>query len=417
MAHNQVNYCRIWLNHSCFLFESQQSGVFDKTAVNNLDRFLALAHERGIRVKLCLEYFRAIRPEKNKWADNTVHHKANGGQFSDMLDFMQTENGINHFRKKIAWYGNRYGNNPAIFAWELWNEVNCVGPAWLWAPWTRTMLAELKQLSPKNMALQSLGSFDREKYRVMYGILSTFADNDIAQVHRYLDLGAEWDVCHGPVDILAAEAIAELKAFGSGKPIILAESGAVEPRHSGPFKYYKKDVEGTLLHDILWSPFMAGAAGPGQIWHWDHYIEQNNIWWQFYRFAEAVKGIDPPAENFEPFLIKHPRLRVYVLKGEKTVLMWCRDKENNWETELQNEIEPENLTNISINLTESIRHWTKRIRPDLSPVLASEKHWEGHTYNPWTNTWLKTTINDNTIALPPFKRSIVIRLNVSENNN
>ena len=84
------------------------------------------------------------------------------------------------------------------------------------------------------------------------------------------------------------------------KPVILAESGAVEPRHSGPFKLYAADRDGTLLHDILFAPFFAGAAGPGQIWHWDAYVAKNDLWWHFGRFRDVVKGIDPAEEFYTP---------------------------------------------------------------------------------------------------------------------
>jgi len=58
--------------------------------------------------------------------------------------------------------------------------------------------------------------------------------NDIAQVHRYPDLGAKLEVCHSPMDVLAADALPTLIQFDSGKPVLLAESGAVEPGHSEP---------------------------------------------------------------------------------------------------------------------------------------------------------------------------------------
>jgi hypothetical protein len=31
--------------------------------------------------------------------------------------------------------------------------------------------------------------------------------NDVAQVHRYLDLGAKFEICHDPMDLLAADAV------------------------------------------------------------------------------------------------------------------------------------------------------------------------------------------------------------------
>ena len=99
--------------------------------------------------------------------------------------------------------------------------------------WTEEMLLVLKKLFPKNMVTQSLGSFDNESKRDRYRRVCLMTNNDFANVHRYLDLGASLDVCKGPVDVLAADAIQELQKFTSTKPILLAESGAVEPSHTG----------------------------------------------------------------------------------------------------------------------------------------------------------------------------------------
>ena len=77
----------------------------------------------------------------------------------------------------------------------------------------------------------------------------------MAQVHRYLDLGAKMEVCQAPMDIICSSAIEELLSYHPGKPVILAETGAVEPHHAGPSKYYPQDTAGILLHDILFAPF------------------------------------------------------------------------------------------------------------------------------------------------------------------
>ncbi len=394
---NRINYCRIWINRGCFLLEAERSGAFDETAAGHLDRFLALAGRHGVRVKLCLEHFRDITPNKTQFFDNTLHHRANGGPFADMLDFLQGERGIAQFKAKLAWCRKRIGDCPAVFAWELWNEMNCVGPTSVWASWTRTMLAELHRLFPSHLAVQSLGSFDKEEYRAMYAVLATLHGNDLAQVHRYLDLGAQWKVCHGPVDVLAAEAVRELQAFGAQKPVLLAESGAVEPCHSGPFALYGRDRDGMLLHDVLWAPFMAGAAGPGQIWHWDRYVHPLGIWWQYARFAEATAGFDPAGEAFEPLLLEQQRLRVYVLRGRRTLLAWCRDRENDWHAELQEQRPPERIAGEAL---------------DLEEVLPGVAEWSGRTYDPWTGAWEPAVARAGhaVFALPPFRRSIVLRL-------
>jgi hypothetical protein len=312
-----------------------------------------------------------------------------------MPDFFDGEASREQFKRKIAWYGKRYGNQPVVYGWELWNEVNAVNGRGNIMAWSEMMLAELHKTFPGNMAMQSLGSFDNTRWRDLYRQHSKLPGNDLAQVHRYLDLGANWEVCHGPVDVLAAEAVREIKSYEPGRPVVLAESGAVEPSHSGPFKLYPKDKEGILLHDILFAPFFAGAAGTGQIWHWDSYVAPNNLWFQFGRFAETVRDLDPPAEAFEPSMIEHERLRVYVLKGRKTLLAWARDSRNTWESELKNGEKPEQLRALTI---------------DFSTVFSGKAPRSVRIYDPWANRWSNAKLNKGRVVLPEFSRSIVVRM-------
>jgi hypothetical protein len=177
--------------------------------------------------------------------------------------------------------------------------------------------------------------------------------------------------------------------------VILAESGAVEPSHTGPFKLYAKDTNGVILHDVLFAPFFAGAAGPGHIWHWDAYVAKYNLWWHFGRFAEAVRGIDPPAEHFQPTTLPHERLDVAVLEGTRTWLIWCRDSKNDWRSELANDTPPEMLSGAAIDLG------------DKAGSLVGAKV---RRYDPWRNRWSDAEIAGGKIALPEFQRSLVVKI-------
>lgn len=263
LAANGGNYIRIWLSSPFWDVEHTRRGEYDEARARRIDRMLELARARGIRVKLTMEHFRSIGGGPQKWADKPLHHVSNGGSATSIADFFDGEAPREQFRKKIRWYAARYGDQPVVYGWELWNEINAVrGGGYL--AWTEAMLPELHKAFPKNLALQSLGSFDSDHARADYRRHSAMAGNDLAQVHRYLDLGAQLEVCHGAVDVLAADAIREVRGYNPGRPVILAESGAVEPRHTGPFKLYAKDREGMLLHDILFAPFFSGAAGPAR---------------------------------------------------------------------------------------------------------------------------------------------------------
>lgn len=402
MADHGVNYCRIWLDQPLWSVEHARSGEYDVEKAKQLDRFLDLCRPRGIRVKMCIEWFRSIPAE---WPDppvkgsfpKPIHHVANGGFYRDMTDFLNSDRGRAQFKGKLRWYADRYGDDPAVFAWELWNEMNAVrGP---WQPWTEEMLPELQRLFPRNLAVQSLGSFDRDRARDQYRVLCGLADNDVLQVHRYLDLGAQLTVCHGPVDVMAADAVDELRGFGIRKPIILTETGAVKPKHTGASELYEKDKDGVLLHDMLFAPFFAGAAGPGHVWFWRQAIDRPNHWYHFQRFHRAIEGIDPAAEAFEPCPGSHDELRVYALRGKTTVLAWCRDKQNDWRTELQDGMAPRKLWGRAIRTTDF----------GLDPEWEDEDL-EADTYDPWRDKWASAMIIGKTIALPDFRRSLVIRV-------
>ena len=372
LSSNGGNYIRVWLSNDFWDVEHEKSGVYDEEKAKRIDRMLDLCRKYGIRVKLTMEHFRSIGGGRQAWADKPLHNVANGGTAQSMADFFDGEASREQFKRKIAWYGKRYGNQPVVYGWELWNEVNAVSGRGDIMAWSETMLAELHKTFPGNMAMQSLGSFDNTPVARNIPAAQQLPGNDLAQVHRYLDLGANWEVCHGPVDVLAAEAVREIKSYEPGRPVVLAESGAVEPSHSGPFKLYPKDKEGILLHDILFAPFFAGAAGAGQIWHWDSYVAPNNLWCQFGRFAETVRDLDPPAEAFEPSMAPaRPACAYTCSTGRKRCWLGAAIRRNTWESELKNGEKPEQLRGMTVDFASAAFGQGSAIGADLRSLDES----------------------------------------------
>ena len=400
LSENRGNFIRVWLSHHFWDIEHARSGEYDLEKAERIDSLLATARLYGLRVKMTLEHFRNF--DDKRGFGKSIHHVSQGGPAENVTDFFTGARSREQFKNKLNWYAQRYGSDPIIFAWELWNEMNCVrGQGW--DQWTGEMLAELHRRFPKNLAIQSLGSFDNDRIRQWYRLVCSIPGNDIGQVHRYLDLGASLQVCHGPVDVLTADAVRELQAFGLRKPILLAEGGAVEPSHSGPFKLYEKDEAGIILHDVLFAPFFAGAAGPGQIWHWDRYVDKQNLWHHYGRFAEAVKGLDPPGESFEPTQLPHPLLRIYVLKGKRTLLAWCRDTRNTWRSELQEGKAPQLVRGVKL---------------DFNKVVGTLQRAKVRVYNPWLDLWTRpVNIQESKVTLPDFTRSVVIKIECKAEKN
>lgn len=399
LAENEGNYARIFLGHPFFDIESAGMGNFDERKAGCLDAILDHAWALGIRLKLTIELFRSIeataQAETFPGALNfsrPLYHVNQGGMFGNMEEFLNSDAGKLHFLGKLDWLSARYQAHPGIFGWDLWNEMNAVGGEG-WQRWTEEMLPELKARFPNHLAMQNLGSYDREASRAAYEGIMPLEANDVAQVHRYLDLGAAWEVCHGAVDIMMADAVSNLRRIAPGKPVLLSEGGAVEPNHARPWDHYHRDKNGAILHDILFSAFFAGAAGSGNAWHWHEYVDRNNLWWQFKRFARAIEGIDPVSEEFAPCRHDTGRLRVYVLRGRNVCLAWCRDARSTWKTELMENLRPEIIRDA---------------------VIAPPPGWEQDRavsfYDPWTDQSRCGIVSaEGTISLPPFRRSMVVR--------
>jgi len=399
LSGNGGNYVRIWLSQSFWDMEEKKAGIYDSVKVERIDRFVEMARKYGLRIKMTFEHFRGITEEEmpRGWIRKSIYHTSEGGPLDSVRQYLTSEAGFRLFLNKLDFYQKRYGSDTLFFGWELWNEMNAmrVPKDSVFFSWNVMMLGEVKKRFPENLVMQSLGSFDRETVRDTYRHTMELPGNEVAQIHRYLDLGAGMEICHGPMDIIASSAIEELRSYNLDKPAILAETGGVEPRHTGPIRYYKLDSAGMLLHDVLFAPFFSGSAGAGMNWHWNAYVDPNNLWYHYGRFARAVEGINPITEKFRPEKIETENFRIYLLKGIRTTLIWIRDKNNTWRSELELGIPPATIQETFLDLN--------RLSPShqLNNVRA---------YDPWKDDWSEIIIQDDRILLPDFQRSIVLRM-------
>lgn len=396
LAENGGNFTRIWLSVPVFEVEHAQVGTYDLVLAQRMEKILALAEKHQIKVKFCLEHFRKITNSPATFPGSVPFDRpVYAEKIKDMADFFNSATGKQMYLARVDFWAARFAQNPTVFGWELWNEIDAVPVPddQLRLDWTMEMLLAVKKRFPQQLVMQSLGSFDQESKNEMYQQFSELPANQLAQVHRYLDEGAKLPLCQGAMDELASDAVYTLRGFSPDKPVILSEVGAVEPRHAGPWRLYPQDTLGVLLHDLLFAPFFAGAAAPGQTWHWDFYLDKNNLWWHFGRFKEAIKGFDPIAEKVQTSFEKQSdQLKIYVLRGKKTELMWIRDGSNNWKTEL-------------------IQHEPVRVVNQAKLRLNCKKCRKISFYNPWKNVWQAGKLNpDHSVNLPEFSRSLILKI-------
>jgi hypothetical protein len=398
LSKNRGNFIRIWLSAAFFEAE-QKAGVYDEHIAKRMDRVMAMAEKYNIRVKLCFEHFRKLKgvtPShgvEGKSYDKPIYSMEHGGPLHTMEEYFTTETGKNLFIKRLEFYSKRYADNPYVFGVELWNEVECVDgvPLEVVTEWSIQMLKKQKELFPKHLSLQSFGSFESETKKDLFKQFYSMPGNEISQVHRYHLPDAPWDVLSGPLDITCANAIQESLSFETRRPVLLAEIGVAQAKYAGRSELHDLDKEGIILHDMLFAPFFSGATAPGHCWYWDTYVQKHDLWYHFDRFAESIKEINPIEEDFKPFTITHPQLRIYGLRGNNKTILWCRDSQSNMFSELMKKQCPPIIENVQIQLDEA-RY--KRVK----------------FYNPWTDKWQNGKISGMKIHPPSFHRSIIVIL-------
>jgi len=394
-AANGGNFIRLWLSAPFFEIMPERIGEYDERQMAHVKAVVAMAGEHNVKVKFTFEHFRSVKSRQEMESfpgaaafNREMYHTV----AADMHQYLTSPECRQIYLERVRRFAAAgLGDSPAAAVWELWNEIECIGSMADVVPWCEYMIPELEKIFPDQLIVASLGSFSGARSYEWYTRFARLTGNAFLQAHRYLDPGAELDVCRGPVDVLAADAIRSLEQMRGAAdplPLLLAESGAVEANHSCFSRWYESDTEGTILHDVLFAPFFAGAAGCGQSWHWDHiYVDKHHLWHHFARFVRALHGLDPAAEQFEPYYTETKELRIYGLRGKHGNLMWCRDKHSDWSSELEHKIPAGVLTDQRVPL---------------------EHSGETDCYLPWEDCFGNVELNDGNGLLPAFRRSIVI---------
>lgn len=395
---NGGNAMRIWISSPFLEIEDEKTGTYDPVKFKRIDSVLSLAKKYGIQVKFTLQHIRTIQPVAPPgfgWANRSFLSVEEGGPFKNIQDYVSTPEGKRSYLDRARALAERYKDNRQIFGWELWNEMNALNAKWY--PFTVEMLDSVKRLFPHQLIAQTLGSLFNQQGVDDYEKLLTIGNDEYITVHRYLDMGTkfgQWPIVRAPIDLLVADAIHTVYKPQALKPVLFNEIGATAPDFTGPSELYEIDTAGVLAHDMIFAPFFCGAAGSGSMWYWDAYVQKNNLWYHYQRFDRAIAGINPIEEQFVPFQFTEDSVRCYGLKGKRTTMIWCRDAANNWQTELQQHIQPVVKKDFSFSLDET----------------GNTTYTSAEIYDPWKDKWMKAQIKNNRVALPPFLRSVVVVL-------
>ncbi|NUT37756.1 MAG: DUF5060 domain-containing protein [Hamadaea sp.] len=308
LARNGCTATRVWLAPWSFGLEWTDTGLGDYTARMDrawlLDKVFEIAERHGIAIMLTLlNHGQFSATTDAQWSENP-YNIDNGGPLAGPEDFVTEPTALELYARRLRYIGARWAAQPALWAWEWWNEANWTPiPDDALAAWIRLMTPVLRAADPYTHPLTT--SYGSEVETSVWDL----DDLDFACVHLYSAADA--------TRILPGLAAAERKR-AQGKPVVLAEYGV-----GGVPDDPTLDPTGERLHQGLWAGAFAGFASAGMYWWWDSYLDLCDLWWRHRGLAAFLAG-EQPAALVPAVAAATGGLTALTLTGADRVLGWIR---------------------------------------------------------------------------------------------
>jgi hypothetical protein len=259
-----------------------------------LDRMIELAEQNGIAIQLVLQHHGQFSTNTDSnWSQNPyniVNAKPDGGFLKNAEDFFTDRQAIQLTKNKFRYIVARWGYSSAIFAWELWNEVQYTNG------WQTKLSSVVAWHDEMARYIASIDPFDH--------LITTSSDGSGFDALWSLDKIDAIQVHHYGSETVAFFDSATARLATYGKPVLMAEFGvgstgnvsnAEQDVNSLPEPYKTQMLEGLDLHNGIWSSFHLKSVAA--LWWWDCYIEPLNLYGQFSALANYAQGEDPAAWN------------------------------------------------------------------------------------------------------------------------
>jgi hypothetical protein len=294
-----MNLARIWLQWNNILsIEHKGSGAgrYDLANAWRMDYVLDLARNSGVRVLFTCdspepyqkEHYWLGKLTSKPW-ENCPHNAANGGPLKEPVEFYTTEAGHQLIRQRLRYIVARWGWDPNLFCWELWNELNCF-PGWdklvpEIAKWHVEMAGVLRELDPnQHLVTTSFG----------------FADGH-PEIWKLKELDFVQSHCYGSKDMAKTlPATTRLMKERYGRPHLIGEFGSALTADILSKLFTEIDPGGVYLHNALWSTSLSGAAGTPLTWWWDNYVHPQNLYPVFTALARFCEGVPWTTADLKP---------------------------------------------------------------------------------------------------------------------
>jgi mannan endo-1,4-beta-mannosidase len=260
-----LEYC-----HGEHRYLERPVGRFVPNMVGFWDDLFALLEKVGLHVLLTPydTFFMWVR-----WRHHP-YNQANGGVCASPRTWLTCPETRAAIKRRLAFASDRWGGSPALFAWDIWNEIHPAhggdDPAAVApfiadvAPWLRAH--EIARRGVANLQTVSIFGPELINHPMLAEPIFRHPDLDFANTHLY-----ERGTIDAPRDtVVPALAVARLmqtavNEAGSDRPVFDSEHG---PIHS--FKDKKRTLAAAFddeyFRHIQWAQLASGGAGGGMRW-------------------------------------------------------------------------------------------------------------------------------------------------------
>jgi len=255
-AANNLNWMRVWMVHwgrTNLDWVRPEDGApvppggIDASVAGRWDALLAAAEERGVYLQLVLQHHGQFSTTVNpSWADNPWNAANPGGFLPSPADFFTNSRARLLTALKYRYIVARWGWSPAVFAWELFNEVHWVDAVKLAhdesavARWHDDMAKFIRSVDvyrhPITTSTESLSS-------------PIYAEMDFLQPHLYA------------ADLIAAVRTLAPRREGDTRPVFYGEFGDDHLR-------LPDDVKKSRVVEpaAMWASLLGVSPLPAQAW-------------------------------------------------------------------------------------------------------------------------------------------------------
>lgn len=243
-------------------------GWLNMGAASTWDGIVEKANSAGIRFQWVLFHHGSFATQTDpNWPDNPIN-VARGGWLSDPKQWFTDARCKTLAKNVIRYIVARYGHEPSVMAWELFNEVENTDAAhagnWIEiATWHREMADYLRLIDPYHHPITTSSEMGRPIFDAV----------DYYQPHGYPP---------GVGSMVSNADVRKDKPFFFGEVGLGAGGGAAAERGA--------------VRDSIWCALLAGHSGSAEYWYWDRMI-QFKLYDEYSRASKIMAAL--PASPYD----------------------------------------------------------------------------------------------------------------------